>query len=134
MAIDLVKENSMKRSMLIFSSIIIFMLAGCTMGTTHIPYVASASPEKLCTLRIAPTLSVTQFNGESVKWIGDFASWGEVQIPEGTHAFILNYNAAHGYQRGLEFTASFAAGQTYSMVAQPMTQRTVRISIVDGAL
>ena len=124
----------MKRHMLVFVGIMVFMLAGCAMGTTNIPYTASAPTEKLCTLRIAPTLTVTQFNGEQVKWAGDFASWGEVQIPEGSHTFMLNYNAAHGQQRGLAFTASFTAGRTYSMYAQPMTQTSIRVGIVDGVL
>ena len=124
----------MRRPILIFMAIMISMLAGCAMGTTNIPYAASVPAEKLCTLRIVPTLTVTQFNGEQVKWVGDFASWGEVQIPEGSHTFTLDYSAAHGYQRGLNFTATFVAGRTYSMFAQPMTQKSIRVGIVDGTL
>ncbi len=112
----------------------VFMIGGCTLGTTHIPYSAPAPQEKLCTLRIVPTLTVTQFDEEEVKWSGDFATWGVVQIPEGTHTFVLTYSAAHGYQTNIHFTASFLAGRAYSMVAQPVTQTTVRISIVEGVL
>ena len=124
----------MKKCILVFICLICLLLTACAMGTTHIPYTASAPAEKLCILRIVPTLTVTQFNGEEVKWIGGFATWGEVQIPEGTHTFVLNYNSAHGYQRGLNYTASFVAGRTYSMVAQPITQKSIRIGIVDGEL
>ena len=114
--------------------IAVFMLAGCALGTTNIAYAPPAPPEKLCTLRILPSLTVTEFDGAAVNWNGGFGSWGEVKIPEGTHTFILTYSAAHGYQRGISFTASFMAGRVYSMVAQPMTQTTVRIGIVDGVL
>jgi hypothetical protein len=124
----------MKKPILVFISILIFMLAGCAMGTTNIPYTASVPAEKLCTLRIVPTLSVKQFDGQPVDWIGGFGSWAEVKIPEGTHTFILNYTSAHGSQTGMTYTASFEAGRTYSMVAQPMTQRTFRVSIVEGVL
>lgn len=124
----------MKKFSLMFAIIAVFLINGCALGTTSIPYSASAPAEKLCTLRIIPSLTVTQFDGETVEWAADFATWAEVKIPEGTHTFILTYSAAHGYQRGIDFTASFEAGRTYSMVAQPISQQTVRISIVDGAL
>ncbi len=124
----------MKKRFCILMILAVFMLAGCALGTSNIAYAPSAPPEKLCTLRIVPTLTVTEFDGAPVNWNGGFGSWGEVKIPEGTHTFILTYSAAHGYQRGLSFTASFAAGRTYSMVTQPISQTTVRIGIVDGAL
>jgi hypothetical protein len=123
-----------KKFSLIFILLSVLMFAGCTMGTTKIPYTTSAPQEKLCTLRIVPTLEVTQFNGEAVKWIGDFATWGEVKIPEGTHKFVLNYSAAHGYQSGIRFTSAFIAGHTYSMSAQPIDQNTIRINITEGVL
>lgn len=124
----------MKKPVLVFFVLALFLVGGCTMGTTNVSYVASAPAEKLCTLRIVPTLTVTQFNGEAVKWNGGFANWGEVKIPEGTHAFVLTYSAAQGHQTNIQFTGSFRAGRTYSMVAQPMSQNMVYISIVDGVL
>ena len=124
----------MKKPILVFLSILIFMLAGCAMGTTNVTYVTSVPEDKLCTLRIIPTLGVKQFNGESVDWSGGFGDWVEVKIPAGTHTFVLNYFSAHGSQSGMTYTASFEAGRTYSMVAQPMTQRTFRVSIVEGVL
>ncbi|MDR1243335.1 MAG: hypothetical protein LBM00_11230 [Deltaproteobacteria bacterium] len=124
----------MKKLTLISIIIAVFMLAGCTLGTTKIPYASSVPQEKLCTLRIVPTLKVTLFDGEEVEWIGDFVTWAEVQIPEGTHEFVLDYGSAHGYQNGIRFTSSFTAGRTYSMFAQPITRNTVRIGVVEGVL
>lgn len=131
----LIKLKSMKNFISVFVIIAAFMVGGCAaLGTTNIPYAASVPPEKLCTLRVAPALTVTQFNGAAVTWEAAWGHWGEVKIPEGTHTFILNYSAAHGHATNISFTGNFTAGRTYSMVAQPITSTTVRISIVDGVI
>lgn len=133
----------MKKIIPVCILIVVFMMSGCAaLGTTKIQYAASASPEKLCTLRIAPALTVTQFNGEAVAWAPAWGHWAEVQIPEGTHAFVLNYNAAHGDASGIQFTGNFSAQRTYSMIAQPTnqytfgstTRTTIQIRIVDGVI
>lgn len=125
----------MRKFIPVFIIIAAFIVGGCgALGTTNIPYAASVSPEKLCTLKVAPTLSVTHFNGEAVKWEAAWGHWGEVKIPEGTNSFILIYSAAHGHATDINFTGNFTAGRTYSMVAQPITNNTVRISIVDGVI
>ena len=124
----------MKKTILMIIFSVVLMVTGCALGTTNIPYASSESPEKLCTLRLAPTISVTQFDGEAVNWAGDFAAWGEVKIPEGTHTFVLTYSAAHGHRSGINFIAVFEAGRTYSMVAQPTSGQSVQIRIVEGTL
>lgn len=77
----------MKKLILIMCAV--FMLMGC--GSKSIPYATSVPPEKLCTLYIANTLSVKQFNGERVDWsVSPFSAWSMVQIPEGTHTFVAD--------------------------------------------
>ena len=94
----------------------IFMLSGCLNATTNIPYTSSAPPEKLCTLIIASTLTVTKFDGEDVKWTTNFTDyWSSVQIPEGTHTFVADYmrTVQGGWQqeREMTFTGNFIAGR-----------------------
>ena len=59
----------MKKIIPAFILIAVFMVSGCAaLGTTKIQYISSASSEKLCTLKITPALTVTQFNDETVNW------------------------------------------------------------------
>lgn len=95
-----------------------FMLSGC--GAKGIHYATSVPPEKLCTLYIANTLSVTQFNGESVDWsVSPFSAWAMVQIPEGTHTFVADYERTMNYAResakDVKGGGIFIAGRTYHM-------------------
>lgn len=131
----------MKKIIPAFILIAVFMVSGCAaLGTTKIQYTSSASSEKLCTLKITPALTVTQFNDETVNWAPAWGHWAEVQIPEGTHTFVLTYNSAYGIQRGIRFTGNFIAQGFYSMIAQPISQYTfgsttktnIQIYIVDG--
>ena len=133
----------MKKIIPAFILIAILMVSGCAaLGTTQIQYAASAPPEKLCTLRVAPSLTITQFNGEAVNWAPAWGHWAEVQIPEGTHAFVLTYNTVHGGASNIQFSGNFTAPRTYSMIAQPMSQytfgsttkTTIQIRIVDGVI
>ena len=96
----------------------VFMLGGC--GTQHIQYATSVPPEKLCTLYIANTLSVTQFNGESVEWkVSGLSAWTMVQIPEGTHTFVADYERTVNYGSETAYDikgiGTFIAGRTYHM-------------------
>jgi len=105
-----------KRS--IFIMIAVFMLTGC--GTQHIQYATSVPPEKLCTLYIANTLSVKQFNGESVDWkVSGLSAWTMVQLPEGTHTFVVDYDRTMNHAResahNITGIGNFIAGRTYHM-------------------
>ena len=41
----------------------ILMLAGCINAATNIPYASTTPPEKLCTLNVIATLTVTDVDG-----------------------------------------------------------------------
>ncbi len=103
------------------------VLGGCVQGTTtKIPHETSTPPEKNCTLNIHGNLTVKQFDGKDVHWTPKFGdAWVSVQIPEGSHTFVLDYNrnvsALSGethYQQNMGYTYDgFVAGRTYEMVA-----------------
>lgn len=99
-------------------------LGGCMNAATNIPYTSPAPADKLCTLKIAGNLTVTDFDGTQVKWSPAFGdSWSSVQISEGRHTFTLDFNRtvdAQGgaiYRNGITVSYDFAAGRTYEMVA-----------------
>jgi hypothetical protein len=96
----------------------IFVLSGC--GTHNIQYVSSVPPEKLCTLYIANTLSIKQFDGENVNWESrGMNAWAMVQIPEGNHTFVADYTrtfyGATESANDVVGTGNFIAGRTYHM-------------------
>jgi hypothetical protein len=99
------------------------MLAGCLSSATLIPYTSSAPPEKNCTLNIIATLTVTSFDGQKVDWMaGPMDSWASVQIPEGMHTLVFDYERRVGNSRhfrsGIRVSYDkFAAGHMYEMVA-----------------
>jgi len=101
----------------------VLVLGGCVNTTKNIPYVSFAPPEKTCTLKIVGTLTVKQFNGKEVEWAAGFGdSWASVQIPEGSHTFVLDYERSvydgRQYQSGIIVSYdNFIAGHTYQMVA-----------------
>ena len=103
----------------------ILMLAGCINAATNIPYASTTPPEKLCTLNVIATLTVTDFDGEKVSWSPDFGdSWSSVRIPEGRHTFTLDYHRNVGtqgeYHSQTDIRVSydgFKPGRTYEMVA-----------------
>ena len=103
----------------------ILMLAGCINAATNIPYASTTPPEKLCTLNVIATLTVTDFDGEKVSWSPDFGdSWSSVRIPEGRHTFTLDYHRNVGAQGEYHSQTSirvsydgFKSGRTYEMVA-----------------
>lgn len=111
------------------------MLAGCLSSATQIPYASSAPPEKSCTLNVLGTITVLQFDGKDVSWKAGFGdNWAAVQIPEGSHTFLVDYsrNVTETTQtRAGDITRfgrhyrdaitvrydRFIAGHTYQMVA-----------------
>lgn len=109
----------------IFAFCSVLMLGGCMNAATNIPYMSTASPEKLCTLNVIATLTVTSFDGEKVNWSPDFGdSWSSVRIVEGKHTFTLDYNrtadtrGGYYYRNGITVSYDgFTAGHTYEMVA-----------------
>ncbi len=109
----------------LFACCAILVLGGCINAATNIPYASSTPAEKLCTLNIAGTLTVTDFDGAKVKWSPNFGdNWSSVQIPEGRHTFTLDYDRSVDAKGGRYFrngiTVSydgFVAGRTYEMVA-----------------
>jgi len=113
---------------------------GCSGGMSNISYTSSAPPEKLCTLNILGTLTVKKFDGEDVNWsknVGD--SWMSVQIPAGSHTFVLNYKKApmfgnyHIIKNGMIFSYDgFVAGHTYKMMIKSDTwSQSLKISLLD---
>ena len=112
------------RSLRIFIIASMFMLVGCMSAATNIPYTSSAPQEKLCTLRVVGSLTVTKFDGEPVDWSPNFGdTWASVQIPEGRHTFMLDYDRTVDAQGGRYYRNDiivsydgFAAGRVYEMV------------------
>lgn len=103
----------------------VFMLVGCVSAATNIPYTSSAPQEKLCTLNVIATLTVTDFDGEKVNWSPNFGdSWSAVRIAEGRHTLTMDYDRNVGtqgeryYQNNIVVSYDgFVAGHTYEMVA-----------------
>ncbi len=99
------------------------LLGGCVSAATPISYDNSAPPEKRCTLNVIATLTVKEFDGKSVNWAAGFGdSWAAVQIPEGSHTFVLDYSrqvqGGYHHQENIVFRYDgFVAGRTYQMVA-----------------
>jgi len=64
-------------------------------------YDKSVPPNQQCTLCIDNTLTVTSFDGKKVNWgmewynfkngSNDIDYYSKIQIPAGTHVFIVNY-------------------------------------------
>ncbi|MDR2051231.1 MAG: hypothetical protein LBQ63_05620 [Deltaproteobacteria bacterium] len=116
-----VPGNGPRRRILLLCALL--ALGGCVKDATPISYAPAAPAERTCALNIAATLTVTDFDGESVEWTAGFAdSWAAVQIPAGSHTFVLDYNrnvsGGSHYQNSLSVSYdNFMAGHTYEMVA-----------------
>lgn len=101
----------------------VFLLGGCVNSATPIAYVHSVPPEQTCTLNIATILTVTEFDGQEVKWrASGIDAWGSVQIPQGSHTFLLDYqryvNDRRHFRNGVFVRYDgFKAGHTYEMIA-----------------
>ncbi len=99
------------------------LLAGCVSAATPISYDNSAPPEKCCTLNVIATLTVKEFDGKTVNWAAGFGdSWAAVQIPEGSHTFVLDYSrqvqGGYHHQENIVFRYDgFVAGRIYEMIA-----------------
>jgi len=115
------------------------MLGGCASmepenSSTKITYAGAASAKDACTLNIITLITVTSFNGEEVKWKAEgMNNWASVQIPAGSHAFVIDYkrSVGGGFRPGTAMMRSqdhvrngiaisydkFEAGHTYEMVA-----------------
>jgi hypothetical protein len=90
-------------------------------------YDVSVPTEKLCTIEIASTLVVTQFDGKEVKWAAPgLSAWKRIQISEGSHEFVMDYARSVG--TGMNMTGysannlkadyhNFGAGHTYRIYA-----------------
>jgi hypothetical protein len=68
-------------------------------------------------------VSVKSFDGKEVNWTADlFDVWASVQIPEGSHTFVLDYNKAvpggmhHQEDISVKYD-NFIAGHAYRMLA-----------------
>lgn len=99
----------------------ILMFSGCLSSTAYITYDDATPPEQKCTLTIAASLTVTEFNGKAVEWKPAFGyNWGEVQIPQGNHTFTVNFTttATGGIYTAENIAVShnFKAGRSYRMV------------------
>jgi hypothetical protein len=93
------------------------------MSSTPILFTSSAPPEKNCTLNIIATLTITSFDGQNVEWTAGLMDiWASVQIPEGKHIFVLDYertvhNSRH-FRNGISVSYDkFLVGHTCELVA-----------------
>lgn len=110
-------------SLLIAVVVSAFALTGCLSSSTAIHYTSPAPPEKTCTLNIAATFTVKKFDGQPVDWSSGFANWSKVQIAEGSHTFVLDYQ--NSMKAGRQYTLNgmvltydrFVAGHTYLLAA-----------------
>lgn len=98
----------------------LLFFGGCLSSTSHIIYDDPTPQEQKCSLTIATSLTVTQFDGKAVKWLPDFGvNWLELQIPEGRHTFTVNFSTWSGQYtaNGIVVTYDdFKAGRRYRMV------------------
>ena len=120
---------------------VLLTAAGCSLtSATPIQYHSAAPAGKTCTLNIAANFTVRQFDGQAVTWKAGFGDvWAQVQIPEGSHTFVFDYEHAgeagtvSSYRAGgLSVTYDhFAAGHTYLLAAQPLPgdTRSIRIKV-----
>ena len=104
----------------------VLLLTGCVSATTAIQHDGAGPPEKNSTLNVSRLLTVTSLDGRPVQWsAGSGANWASVQIPEGSHTLVLNYNRNIGgamleshYLNDITVTYDrFKAGRTYLLVA-----------------
>jgi hypothetical protein len=110
-----------KPLLLLFLLCCALALGACANAVTNIPYAAPAPAEQLCTLEIAGTLQVTQFDGQAVDWRPDLGdNWAAVRLAEGRHTFVVDcFNSLGGDRTANGITLSydgFKAGRTYRMV------------------
>jgi hypothetical protein len=95
-------------------------LAAC-LSATPVKLDREVPAEKSFTLNIAATLTVRRFDGREVNWIAAFGdAWASVRLPEGSHAFVVDYSRTVGggthYQNAIEVgPREFLAGRTYRM-------------------
>ena len=121
-------DRSINPGVFLFVFCCFLLLGGC--GTSAITYNASASPEKLCTLNIDYTLLVKSFDGQKVTWSAGWGrSWGAVQIPEGSHTFIVDYRTSSRFASNLRYSGNFKAGRTYKMIPEFLGGFTMRIRV-----
>jgi hypothetical protein len=103
------------------------LLGGCVSSATSIQYTPAGPAEQTCTLKVISTLTVLEMDGEEVNWQADsFDYWAQVRIPQGKHAFVLDYrreannSRSFGYHYRNAIVISydrFTAGHTYELVA-----------------
>ena len=122
----------------------VLTLSGCSLSSaTIVDYSSPAPPEKNCTLYIG-AMTVRQFDGQTVTWKSGFGNlWAQVQIAEGRHTFVFDYQRQgeagtfSSYEAsGLSVTYDrFIAGHTYLLTAEPLTasasSMTIRVGIKD---
>jgi hypothetical protein len=88
-----------------------------------IVYDPSVPPEEQCTVMLAATLTVTAFDGDEVRWKAkNGQNWATVQIPAGSHDFVIDYSRYVSAQGDIHAAKDvrfryedFAAGHTYRM-------------------
>ena len=105
---------------------IMLSVSGCVNSASQVAYSSSVPIEKTCTLWLVATLTVKKFNNENVLWKATgLNSWATIQIPEGSHTFVLDCNLRQ--RDGYSFVANnvivkydkFIAGKIYEMVLVP---------------
>ena len=109
----------------------IFFLTGCV--SKQIGVYGSSTTAEQCTLVINGTLKVTSFDGNKVKWSAGFFGQGQgaskitVQIPAGTHEFVVDYKQQYGSgyfeKKNIKVSFDFEAGKTYKMESQRISQQ-----------
>ena len=109
----MIKKNLF--ALFVFTSL---ALAGCASNLGV--YDPSVPQNRLCTLTIDSTLSVTRFDGKAVDWSSLLSVADTViQIPAGQHSFVMDYWARGGdYIRSAEnirYSDTFEAGKSYVM-------------------
>jgi ABC-type phosphate transport system substrate-binding protein len=100
--------------------LVLLIFGGCLSSTTHIIYDDPTPPEQKCTLTIAGSITITQFDGKAVKWSPAFGvNWADLQIPEGSHTFIVDFSTGGGQYTANDIIVTyndFEAGHHYRMV------------------
>ncbi|MDR3163248.1 MAG: hypothetical protein LBT81_05270 [Helicobacteraceae bacterium] len=125
--------------LLLASLLFVSGLTGCSLtSSTTIQYDNPALSEKSCTLNIAGSFTVRKFDSQNVEWKAGFGvAWAKVQIPEGKHTFVFDYQYSHSggyfFEEGLSIAYDrFTAEHTYVLTAEPTPTGTKGLAIRVG--
>jgi len=104
---------AMKHTGLVAAAIMVLFLSGCGIKIQTLAYGKPVPENQSAVLIIPGAYTVTNFDGESVKWTAspDFFSLSEtvaeINLPSGRHNIVYSY---YHYDPGMTMTEHYASG------------------------